>query len=71
MPDATSLRMFYQEFNLYILRVSRSLCCNTRKVIPNPSNFSPVDFVSKSSTFLFFKNIETSLLAQYAASNKP
>ena len=50
MVDATSLHIFYQEFNLYILRVSRSLCCNTRNVIPNPSNFSPVDFVSKFST---------------------
>ena len=64
MPGATSLHMFYQELKLYILRVSRSLCCNTRKVIPNPSNFSPVDFVPNFSSLLFLKNIETSLLAQ-------
>ena len=54
MPDATSLHMFYQEFHLYILRVSRSLCCNTRKVVHNPSNFFLVDFVSKFSTLPFF-----------------
>ena len=46
----TSLHMLYQEFNLYILRVSRSLCSNTRKVVPNPSSFFLVDFVSKFSS---------------------
>ena len=50
MPDATSLHMLYQEFNLYILRVSRSLCSNTRKVVPNPSSFFLVDFMSKFSS---------------------